>query len=215
MRTVVLSLYIHTDQLSMSENQVWLFCRVDQSVSQQIDLWEHFILVLEKESCLSPDQSNFLVMSFSRRKTTKKFRRQCSAGCSMMTSTWNKALRMSLNWVSTIMYLISLLLPIGWDPVFKSLMSCQRISQLFSMRSCTSLTLIWSQRLWTFTRLLEWSMNPSHWFHLNLKLPCRLCKLLCSLQLWKSFPLQVLIFMILMSSSQVKRSRWHSSQINV
>ena len=186
-----------------------------QLVSLPIDLSEPFIKVQEKENFSLLDPFNSLVMNSLKRRIIKRSKRQCSAGCSMMTSTWNKALRMSLNWVSTIMFLISLLLPIGLDLVFKSLMSSQRILQLFLMRNYTSLIQIWSQKLWTCIRLLEWSMNPSHWFHLNLKLPCPLFKLLFSLQHWKNFLLPVLISMISMSSSPVKRSRWHSSQINV
>ena len=181
-----------------------------QSVSPQIDLLELFIKVQGEESCSLQVQSSSLVMSSLRRRIIKRSRRLCSTGYFMMTLTWNKILRMSQSWVSTITFQISPLLLIDSDPVFKSLMSFQRISQLFSMRNSTSLTQIWFQRRWTFTKLLEWSMNLSLWSHLSLKLPCQLFKLLFSLQLWKSFLLQVWTYMTLMNSLRVKRLRWPS-----
>lgn len=183
---------------------------MDPSVSQQIDQSELFILVQEKESYLSLDPSNSLVMSFSRRKIIKRFRRRCSAGCSMMISVSNKALKMSQSWVNIIMFQTSQHSLIDWDLVSRSQMSFLRISLHFSMRNCTNSTLIWSRKPWTSTNRSE--LNTSHWLwsHHNLKLPCQLCKPLFSHQPWRSFLHRAWTCMISMSNSQVKRSSWHS-----
>jgi hypothetical protein len=87
------------------------------------------------------------VMISLRRRITKRSKRQCSAGCFMTTLILNRALKTSLSWASIIMYQTLLLWLIDWGHAFRSLMSYQRISQLFSMKDSISSTQIWFQKL--------------------------------------------------------------------
>lgn len=70
----------------MQESHLLQFSRVGQLVSLQIDQSEPCTRVLGEGSCSLQDLSNSLVTSSSRKRTIKKFRRQCSAGCFMMMS---------------------------------------------------------------------------------------------------------------------------------
>jgi|LakMenE01Jun11ns_1017448.scaffolds.fasta_scaffold9866193_2 hypothetical protein len=51
-----LSSYILTEQLSMFENHRCQFCLLDQLVSLQTDLWQHFIKANDAASSLQSDQ---------------------------------------------------------------------------------------------------------------------------------------------------------------
>lgn len=76
MKTVDLSLCTLTEQLSMFVNHRCQFYLLDQLVSLQTDLWQHFIKVNDAASCLQSDQCGFSTMTSLRRRTIKRFRRQ-------------------------------------------------------------------------------------------------------------------------------------------
>jgi hypothetical protein len=66
--------------LLMWGNQPNPYYQVAQLVFQPIDLFADFIQVLEKENLSLLGQSNSLVMSFLKKKITKKFKKQSSDG---------------------------------------------------------------------------------------------------------------------------------------
>jgi hypothetical protein len=162
------------------------FFRLVQSVFQQIDQSERSMSAQREENSWSLDQCSFSQMTSSKRKTTRRSRRLCSGGSSMMREILNRVLRTSQSWVTTITSPTSLHLLTGLDLVSKSQTSFPRISQRFSMRVSSNSIPTWFQKLSSFTRLLVWSMSLSRWSRRSLRLQCLPCKLQYSLRRWKS-----------------------------
>lgn len=218
MKMVDSSMFTHTEQPSMWENQVTQSFHQVLLASQPIDQQQHFTWAQNVENYSLLVRCNSLAMNSLKKRTIKKFKKQFFNG-SLKTKVTLKNILINQTspkqLANIIMYQTSLLLLIDWDHACKSLMNFQKISQLCSMKNFTSLILIWFLKHLSYITLLESSTNHLLWFLLSLRHQCQHFKLLFSHQQWKISLLQLLIYMILMNNLPAKKSSLLNLQINV
>lgn len=162
------------------------FFRLVQSVFQQIDQLERSMSAQREENSWSLDQCSFSQMISSKRKITRRSRRLCLGGSSMMKAILNRASKTSRSYPTIIMSPTSLHLLTGSDLASRSLTSYPRISQRFLMRVSSNSIPTWFRKLLSFTRRSEWSMSLSRWSHRSSRHQCLHFRLRCSLRRWRS-----------------------------
>lgn len=191
------------------------YFRLVQSVFQLIDQLERSMSAQREENSWSLDQCSFSQMTSSKRKITRRSRRPCSGGSSMMKVILNRASKTSRSYPTTIMSPTSLHLLTGSDPASKSLMSFQRISQRFSMRVSSNSIPTWFLKLLSFTRRSVWSMNLSRWSHHSSRHQCLPYRQRYSLRRWRSCLRQVWTCTIWTSSLPMRKLKWLNLQTSV